>query len=87
MKWITLADALSITGHKSTASLSRWVVRWNNANPQCLVRRRHGYVDASTLRNAIDRASNRYTPGQEQRAAMARELMKATGSLPRPRRQ
>lgn len=75
MEWKRLKDALEITGHGNVAALQRWVARWNANNPDFLIARRHGYVDAESLRNALHREAITYTPGMAERAAMVRTLI------------
>lgn len=87
MKWITLQNALSITGHANTAALARWIARWNTRHPASLIKRRHGMVDQTTLRLAVDRDADQYTPGLARRAAAAHELMKSARVVTRPRKQ
>lgn len=74
MNWITLEEAMTLTGHKKPESLARWITRWNQANPAYLIARRYGRVDKATLLWAITREQIVSTPGMAERAAAVRVL-------------
>lgn len=74
-QWLRLNAARAITGHSNTASLARWIARWNHNNPDSLIIRRHGYVDSVTLSAALHREAVTYTPGMAERAAAVQSII------------
>lgn len=60
MSWLTLKDALPITGHHKTDSLANWLWRWNQAHPNQPIRRRFGMVHKSDLEKAVNRQAKEF---------------------------
>jgi hypothetical protein len=57
MQMVSLQLAMEETGHRTRQAFYQWVERYNARNPNHMILRRHGRVDAETLRKAIVRLS------------------------------
>jgi len=74
--WISMHEAITISGHKTTSGLDQWIRRWNYANPKALVLRRPRMVDATSLKAALRAQARQFTPGLRNREGIIKTILK-----------
>lgn len=70
MKFIPLAEACGISGHRNANALDQFVRRHNRRHPEALILRRRGLVEKTTFEEALRIDAAKQTPGFQRAEAL-----------------